>query len=489
MGWRQILVYTHRWLGIAGCLLFIAWFTSGIVMMYARMPELDAQDRRAHLPILDFTTARVAPGDVFGPAGPQRLRIGMFLGRPVYRALIQGRWTTIFADDDRAMTGVTREGALAEATRFALEKASTIRYDAKIAEPDQWTLQSRALLPMHRVALGDADDTVLYVSDRTGEVEVRTTRSERRVAYVGAVLHWLYFTPFRRNTAAWAQWIIWLSIAGCVMCLSGLVWGFIVARRSPYAGIMRWHHYAGLIFGVTTFTFLFSGLLSMDPWDWHPGTAPTRAQRDAAAGGPLDLERLTIDRLRAGLETMAAHGAREVDVVRFRGEPFLAGPGMLLAALHPERGIFQRFGDDLVEAVARDAMPGVPVVDAAWLDHYDSYYYARSPGALPLPVLRVRFGDPQRTWLYLDPGRGAIVRKEERLSRLNRWLYHGFHSFDFPFLYARRPLWDIVVLGLSAGGLASAVTSLVPAWRRVRGHLARQKGGMAEGQEFKAGGQ
>ena len=34
----------------------------------------------------------------------------------------------------------------------------------------------------------------------------------------------------------------------------------------------------------------------------------------------------------------------------------------------------------------------------------------------------------------------------ERASRWNRWLYHGFHSLDFPFLYYKRPLWDIVVI-------------------------------------------
>ncbi len=25
LDWRAVLVYLHRWLGIAGCLLFIAW--------------------------------------------------------------------------------------------------------------------------------------------------------------------------------------------------------------------------------------------------------------------------------------------------------------------------------------------------------------------------------------------------------------------------------------------------------------------------------
>ena len=43
--WRKLLAYSHRWLGIAGCVLFVAWFISGIVMMYARMPGL--AERRA----------------------------------------------------------------------------------------------------------------------------------------------------------------------------------------------------------------------------------------------------------------------------------------------------------------------------------------------------------------------------------------------------------------------------------------------------------
>jgi hypothetical protein len=54
------------------------------------------------------------------------------------------------------------------------------------------------------------------------------------------------------------------------------------------------------------------------------------------------------------------------------------------------------------------------------------------------------------------------------LSRLNRWLYHGLHSLDFPFLYHARPAWDIVVVALSLGGIALSITTMWPAWRRLR---------------------
>jgi hypothetical protein len=109
----------------------------------------------------------------------------------------------------------------------------------------------------------------------------------------------------------------------------------------------------------------------------------------------------------------------------------------------------------------------VPIVGMRWMEDYDSYYYDRTRRR-SLPVLRVRYGDSLRTWLYIDPRHGTIARKEERLSRLNRWLYHGFHSFDFPFLYYRRPLWDIVVLTFSIGGLLLSITSIRSGWRRVK---------------------
>ena len=59
--WRTWLVYTHRWLGIAGCVLFISWFVSGVVLMYERMPSLSAEERLAHQPSLDLSRATVDP--------------------------------------------------------------------------------------------------------------------------------------------------------------------------------------------------------------------------------------------------------------------------------------------------------------------------------------------------------------------------------------------------------------------------------------------
>jgi hypothetical protein len=137
---------------------------------------------------------------------------------------------------------------------------------------------------------------------------------------------------------------------------------------------------------------------------------------------------------------------------------------------------FTRFANTDMETVGRALMPGVQPYDAEWLSAYDGYYYDRS-GAKPLPVLRLRYDDPDATWLYLDPSSGALAMRFTRVSRLKRWLYNGLHSFDFPFLYYRRPAWDVVVLLLSLGGIGLSVTTMVPAWHRLRRHLGAGRHG------------
>lgn len=471
----RTLVYTHRWLGIALGVVFVLWFASGLVMVYARMPELADAERLAALPPIDFSAVRVAPGAVGADAS--RFTLTTFGNRPVYRVVADGPQRAIFADTGEVLAPLASEDAIRAA--LPLAGGATVRYDARLEDADQWTFSVRGRMPLHRLVVDDAEGTRLYVAENGGEVVMKTTASGRRWGYWGAVIHWIYFTPLRRLSAVWASAIIWISIAATVMALAGFMWGlwrlspfkgYRLKRQqshTPYAGLMRWHHYAGLIFGLTTITWIFSGLLSMDPWDWSPGTAPSRAQREAVSKGPLHPGDVSLPALKKALAAFGVATPREIDLIRFRGYHYLRASTGLVAVDEAAQGPDEMFDVDDLLGAARDAMPGVAIEGVYWMSEYDPYYYSRS-GQLNLPVLRVRFGDPQRTWLYLDPRQGAIVRKEERLSRINRWLYHGLHSLDFPFLYYRRPLWDLVVIVLSLGGLVLSLTTMWAAYRRVR---------------------
>jgi hypothetical protein len=476
----RVLVYTHRWLGILSGVLFVVWFVSGVVMMYARMPELSASERLARLPAINSAFFRTLPsppaeGDV------TRLTIGTLEGRPVFRITARGRTDLVFGDTGDAVPTVDADQAIRIARMF-VGGMNEVRYDTRLIDADQWSFGIRGRMPVHRIAVEDAAGTRLYVTESGGEVVLKTTASGRFWGWTGAVLHWLYFAPLRRQAALWNETIVWLSIAGTVMCIAGIMWGLwrLAPMRgyrlrdhrqwSPYAGWIRWHHYAGLIFGIVTTTWIFSGLLSMDPWDWHPSTAPTREQRSRVAGGAIALTDLSIDKVRHAIDAFAPEYPKEMEISRFRGHYYaIAGAG-IVSIDEPKFGAHDQLPADLIVGAASVAMDGVPIEGMTWLDQYDAYYYDRD-GALSLPVLRVRYHDPQQTWLYFDPKRGTIARKEERLTRLNRWLYHGLHSLDFPFLYYKRPLWDIVVIVLSVGGIVLSATTLSASWRRVRRSL------------------
>jgi hypothetical protein len=80
-------------------------------------------------------------------------------------------------------------------------------------------------------------------------------------------------------------------------------------------------------------------------------------------------------------------------------------------------------------------------------------------------VILVLMNDADQTRYYVDPKSARVLTTYSSRNWVNRWLYTGMHSLNFPFLYNHRPLWDIVVISFMVGGTALCVTSLVLAWR------------------------
>jgi hypothetical protein len=72
-----------------------------------------------------------------------------------------------------------------------------------------------------------------------------------------------------------------------------------------------------------------------------------------------------------------------------------------------------------------------------------------------------------RTWYYVDLANSELVYQSHRWGRVERWLYNGLHSLDFGFWYRSRPLWDMVVMFLLAGGLLLAGIGTILGFRRL----------------------
>src|SRR5262245_43283696 len=87
---RKFLILTHRYLGIAVCLLFVMWFVSGIAMIFARgMPGLTSDIRLQHLPVLNTANIKVSPSEAAEKAqlerAPNRAMLLSVMDRPAYR--------------------------------------------------------------------------------------------------------------------------------------------------------------------------------------------------------------------------------------------------------------------------------------------------------------------------------------------------------------------------------------------------------------------
>jgi PepSY-associated TM region len=488
---RKPLIWTHRYLGIALSLLFLMWFLTGIGMIYSRgMPRLTPEMRLARMAPLDLDAIRLSPAEAAGAAGVLALdpetTLLTVLGRPAYR--FEGRSTTVvFADDGEVLESLTLDQAIGIASRFLDVPRGKITYDTMLEEPDQWTMTLTRNLPMFRLKVDDGAGTRVYVAPREAEVVQMTTRRGRALAWVSVIPHFLYFRSLRLDGELWNLLMVWGPGLGVVVALVGLILGVLsfkgsrpfriseIPRYLPYRGWLRWHYATGLVFGILTLTFVASGLVSMEPWDWtQRDESLADATRRAFPGGTGKLD----DYRRPGAEELSAVGfeVKEVGLTRVLGEPqyvIRGAPAIPAAMGWPDGGhqpyFVKRSRDAQREVLSArtfdarepldsgeiaerlEAAAAAPALESTLLREYDAYYYSRE-GRSPLPVVRVKLDDPEKTWLYVDPDTTQISGRISRVNRIERWLYAGLHTFDFPVLYARRPLWDAVLVVVCLGG-------------------------------------
>ena len=485
---KRLLYLLHRWTGIALCVVMALWFLSGMVMLYVGYPKLTPAEQLQGLPVLRATPDCCVPLaralQASGLKAPPQWRLAAVAGEPRY-LFSDGRKTAVAVDaaSGQRIGTVGREAAVASAAHFA--GGAPVRWLSQDIE-DPWT-HSRALdahRPLHRVLVDDDRQLWLYVSASTGEVVRDASVTERTWGWVGAWLHWLYVFRGGALNAWWTDIVIWLSIAGGMLALSGLVVGiwrwrfsgrYKSGSRSPYRERMaRWHHVIGLTGGALALTWVVSGLFSMNPWKVFDAPGP-KPDRLAYAGGPLQADAAPdAARVLAALQAQGQH-VRSLEWRRVAGQHWVlaqTAAGQFLAD-----GQGQRV-DVLPEAVLTDAaarlLPQARIVGREWLTAYDSHYYSREAHTMtgqrerPLPALRLRLDDEQAHEVVLDPATGAIVQTSNGHQRADRWLFAFLHSFDLPIFLNARPGWDAWMLGFSLAGLALSVTGVVMGWRRLR---------------------
>jgi hypothetical protein len=455
----------HRWLGIALALLMALWTLSGFVMLYVSYPATTAAERAAGLERLDLSACCADPGV---PAGAvEGATVEMLLGRPVLRRI--GPEGPVLASLDRSaapLIGEREAGLIAQAhMRNAFGTAPTVRVEP--VEVDQWSLQQRGSAPLYKASFADDRGTVLYVSGASGEVVQDTHRSERFWNWLGAVPHWLYFTALRQDGALWSQVVIWASLLGTFLTLSGIYVGIRMygrgKRKSPFRGIALWHHWTGLIFGLVTLTWVFSGFASMQPWGWLESAGPDE-ELQAMAGRPIAGS--DVQALVAALAARPQPGIVSAEAAVQGGKPYailVRADGSRSRARLPDLAPAP-VTDANLAAMARLAKPGTAMASQGLIAEGDAYHYDHHSTPAVLPAYRVIYGDAEGTRLYLAPRTGELVDFVDSGSRGFRWWHLALHRLDVNGL-RERPLWDLVTLPLLTG---VALVCLLGVWMGMR---------------------
>lgn len=442
------LASTHRVLGVVVGLFVLLWFGSGAVLLVVPYPNLTETERFSWLEPLRVdhccVSLELALKQVELTRGVERIRLVMAGGRPVYVInFLDGTLATLWADRGEPMSGIGHSDAVRIAQQhvpFGGEIA------AEALQDDQWTVQQRfdPHRPLWKVLVHDADGREIYVSSATGEIVMDTTAFERRWNWIGAVLHWLYLPSLRRHWAVWDQTVWWLAATGVVTAATGLALGIqhLRCRRGqghsrPFSGIKRWHHLFGVAIGAVVCAWLFSGMLSMDHGRWFSMPEPTVEQRLRFMGGPLMPRDLLVPLGDALWQAQLGGAVKEIMITKVGGVSYYVfrsdSVHQVVVSAARMQSPLEEFSLSALTQAASAVFP-VHKIESSEIAQGDTYYYSTVHNPRPLPALRVVVDDSAQTWLHIDMQTGQLMELMDHSRRVYRWLFHGLHSWDAPFL-------------------------------------------------------
>lgn len=478
-GWRKdraikALVWFHRWLGIATCLVFALWFASGAVLLFEPFPSLDREGQFALQSAIASDRVRVSPSQAVAAAGGAAVTMRL-VSRNAQPAYIVGTDHGTAVID--AVSGLRLPNLVpADAARIAAHLGSRATATSASFDYDQWIVHNRfdPLRPFYRIDLADVTGTRLYLSAVSGEVVQRTTRTQRGWNWVGAVLHWAYFTPLRSSFTAWDRFVWGLSLVALLVAVAGTVLGVIrtiTARRQPRPSLsffrlkwLRWHHILGLYVSVFVLGWILSGWLSMDHGRLFSRGVLSPPQAAAYAGDTIGQGLRNVQG-----ETLARiAGAREIDFSLVAGRAILTAwfDGSRSVSLDAE-GHAMTMGavDRLAVQGAMRAWPGSASTQPSPATSGSIYAAAEGWPA----TARVVAGDGRvRPEIVFDGATGRVLTVNDKSRKIYAWVYYALHTFNVPGLVERPTLRRIIVMLPLIAGFLFSVTGVVIGWRRLR---------------------
>jgi uncharacterized iron-regulated membrane protein len=495
---KRVTYLIHRYTGVAACVFMALWFVSGITMLFIGYPKLSPAERLGALPALSSAQCCIALDTVLAPYNNDtvtEITLTTIAGTPHFRVKTKdGTLRTVNATTGNVAAPVDAHRAQHSASAFIHNTQPTLR---GIITEDHWT-HSRGLdvhRPLFLFAMHDIDNTWLYVSSVTGEVVMDASGTQRLWNYVGAWLHWLYMFRDTSTDPVWSWIVIIISAIGVVTAIAGTFVGiwrwrfsgkYKSGSKSPYQQTYwRWHHITGLLFSAIVFTWILSGLFSMNPLGMF-NAKQLKPDHVAYRGSTPDVTHLALSAHDA-LVLLEQHGftARELSWRTLDSRPYLLAKdgrnhARIIIQQQNHYTVLEQWPQATLEQAAVHLLPAA-ITSVETITQDDAYYYTRHPESMlganerRLPALKLHYDDPGNTLVYLDMYTGDVVQSLDRTQRTGRWLFNFLHSWDLPVMLKSPLARDVILILLSLGGLALSVTGVVIGVQRIRLWLGKLK--------------
>lgn len=480
----KAVIKLHRLLGFIFCLLFVIWCLSGFVMMYKGFPSISDEDKIKLNNSIDV-------GSIAYPKNIEEF-IDLDSISSIKIQAINNKTVFTIKTKNEAVYNLS-QNSNSEKITYSYEDATSIiqsyysnstiiKEIELINELDQWIPRTLYMkhMPIYRAIINNDEKTVWYISSKTGETLQKLNYSDKVWAWLGAIPHWIYFKDLRINTPLWRFVVILLSFLGVLLSIAGIILGinrFRIARKrklrlTPYKKKwFKWHHYLGFTFGLFTFTWILSGLFSMNPLQWSPEDSITQNQQQIWEGKST----LKNGFNEKNFNSLMKHLKGNDSIVHI---DFKCFENNLYAIENYKSGrrtsylLNQNLRRDnsmklaIYTSKIQEIFPNDNIVSSQMMNEYDDYYYSRK-NKLPLPIYKYELGNDQQTAIYVDPISHQVLKKIGQKNRVERWVYNGLHSLDFTVLRNKRPLWDIVVIVLLLGVTLLSFTGTILTYKKL----------------------
>ena len=486
---KKILLQLHRWTGLAMSFLFVVWFVSGFVMIYHTFPKPQTSTYFKTQNTLSLKDSIQSPHLLFEKHKVSAIVLEKVNNQAVFS--FSGRGVSVYdAATLQPMAPLSVEGCKKVVqAHFSdpIDKVETIN------DYDQWIPWShyKNHFPIQKIWLDDEKGTQVYVSSTAGRIVQETTSKSRVMAWLGAIPHWMYFKQLRLNAALWSDVVIWLSIIGCFVCLSGILVGFIRLKKrkkakswtdiSPYKKKwFRWHHITGFGFGLFVFTFILSGLMSLaDVPNWLVKKEKDINYYHLWNGSGFD-DQQALQGFNRIIREKGASSIKKIICRKVMGRIFyevytnsLYEPECYIVDEDHLKDLPQ-FPELTLEKRMQDVLPQKQY-SIQMLSEYTHYYTEGRRRTNPLPVYKIVLEDAYGTILYVNPHTGDLLKVLSRSSKWQWWLYQGLHTFNFSWFRQMEWLRQSWLILISIGGTIVSLSALVLGIKFFKRKMKRKK--------------